>query len=165
MGGRDATALFPRHKMRGCLSAQWAFLEIELDLFISLLLTHPGAKHMNTKIPLSFSRRMALLRSCARAILNDQPELRDKLIAIADDASSLRGRRDEIIHGRWHLHRSKDGGQLGTAVTVFGQLPNFHVALKPLPVEQVEEIAAKISAVTWRLTWFHDMHVSYQPPP
>ncbi len=26
MGGRDATALFPRHKMRGCLSNQMAIV-------------------------------------------------------------------------------------------------------------------------------------------
>lgn len=73
---------------------------------------------------------------------HDQPDLRDELIGIVNDATSARGQRDDVIHGHCHLGRKK--GQLGTVVTVVNRHPNFKAKPMNMSADQVEDVAATI---------------------
>jgi hypothetical protein len=144
----------------GHVAAQWAFLEIEFDLFLGQLLRHPDARNIApARMPQSFDRRASLFRHCAKTLLAGQPKLRDQLISIINDACSIRGHRDNVIHGQWHLGRKKR--QLGSAVTIIKQRPKFSAHLRHMSAEQIEEVAAKISIATARLIWWREMNVSY----
>jgi hypothetical protein len=109
-------------------------------------------------MPQSFDRRAKLFRECAKLLLHDQPDLQKQLIAIVNDATSARGQRDKVIHGQWHLGRKK--GKLGTAVTVINRRPKFKAQLQNMSDDQVEGVAATISAVTARLIWWREMNVT-----
>lgn len=143
----------------GHVAAQWAVLEIEFDMLLSLLLRHPGTKGIAADpIPQAFDRRAGLLRQCAERLLNDQAQLREGLIAIINDACSVRGHRDNVIHGQWHLGRKK--GKLGTAVSVIKRRPKFEASVRNVSAHQVEDVASNISEVTARLMWWHTMNVT-----
>lgn len=70
--------------------------------------------------------------------LNDQPDLRDELIGIVNDATSARGQRGDVIHGHRHLGRKKR--QLSTARTVINRRPDVKAKLKNMPPDQVEDV-------------------------
>ena len=76
-----------------------------------------------------------------------------RLLRIADDAASLKGRRDEIIHGQWRLRRTQ-GGRLTTGIDHIRTQPTFKVRRAIITADQVEAIAAKISTVHLRLIVF-----------
>ncbi|MHB0767056.1 hypothetical protein ACYCVF_15500 [Bradyrhizobium sp. 1.29L] len=142
----------------GHVAAQWAVLEIEFDILLGRLLRHPDAKKIVPKaMPQSFDRRAKLFRECAKLLLHDQPNLRKQLIAIINDATSARKKRDDVIHGQWHLGRKK--GKVGTAVTVVKQRPQFKAQLQHMSDAQVENVAATISEVTLKLIWWAQMNV------
>lgn len=142
----------------GHVAAQWAVLEIEFDTLLSQLLRHPDARGIAPdRIPQAFDRRAGLLEQCAERLLSDQPQLREQLIAIIDDARSARGHRDRVIHGQWHLGRKK--GKLGTAVTVIKRRPKFEARIQNMSDQQVEDVASTISMVTARLMWWRAMNV------
>jgi hypothetical protein len=142
----------------GHVAAQWAVLEIEFDILLGRLLKHTDAKKIvPTAMPQSFDRRAKLFRECAELLLHDQPDLRKQLIAIINDATSARKKRDDVIHGQWHLGRKR--GKIGTAVTVVKQRPQFKAQLQHMSDAQVENIAATISEVTLKLIWWAQMNV------
>jgi len=142
----------------GHVAAQWAVLEIEFDILLGRLLRQPDAKKIVPKaVPQSFDRRAKLFRECAKILLHDQPELLKQLIAIINDATSARKKRDDVIHGQWHLGRKK--GKIGTAVTVVKQRPKFKAQLQHMSAAQVEDVAATISIVTAKLIWWAQMNV------
>ncbi len=85
----------------GHVAAQWSFLEIQIDNIILILKDQPTVKHLSIKPPLSFSRRMSDLRDMAEIVLKNDPNPLSELLDIAQEASSLRSVRDEIIHGQW----------------------------------------------------------------
>jgi hypothetical protein len=89
--------------------------------------------------------------------LHDQPDLQKQIIAIINEATSVRGQRDKVIHGQWHLGRKK--GELGTAVTVINRRPKFKAQLQHMSAAQVEDVAAAISIVTLKLIWWSQMNV------
>jgi len=142
----------------GHVAAQWAVLEIEFDILLGRLLRQPDAKKIVPKaVPQSFDRRAKLFRECAKILLHDQPDLQKQLIAIINDATSARKKRDDVIHGQWHLGRKK--GKIGTAVTVVKQRPKFKAQLQHMSAAQVEDVAATISIVTAKLIWWAQMNV------
>jgi hypothetical protein len=133
----------------GHVVAQWAYLEVEIDILLSQLLSQPRAATLATRRPQSFERRMDLLRLCATTIFRGAPAVRNELLAISNAAASLRGDRDDIAHGRWHMRvRHKKPSPI---VTVFRHLPAFKVRERPLAIEQMEKIAGRISNITVRL--------------
>lgn len=89
-------------------------------------------------MPQSFDRRAKLFRECAKLLLHDHPDLRKQLIAIINDATSARKKRDDVIHGQWHLGRKKY--KIGTAVTVVKQRPQFKAQLQHMSDAQVEKL-------------------------
>jgi hypothetical protein len=142
----------------GHVSAQWAVLEVELDMLLGQLLSHPDAKDIAPgQTPQSFDRRAELLRRCAERLLSGQSRLRKELIGIVNDACSARGHRDKVIHGEWHLGRKKR--KLGTAVTVIRRRPKFTARIENMSDQQVEDVASTISVVTARLIWWREMNV------
>jgi hypothetical protein len=142
----------------GHVAAQWAVLEIEFDALLGRLLRHSDAKTIVPKdIPQAFDRRAKLFRECAKLLLHDHPDLQKQIIAIINEATSVRGQRDKVIHGQWHLGRKK--GKLGTAVTVINRRPKFKAQLQHMSAAQVEDVAAAISIVTLKLIWRSQMNV------
>lgn len=91
------------------VSAQWAVLEIEFDVLLGRLISHPDAKKIVPEtMPQSFDRRAKLFRRCAGILLGDQPDLQKRLISIINGATSARSKRDDVIHGQWHLGRKRE---------------------------------------------------------
>jgi hypothetical protein len=76
-----------------------------------------------------------------------------RLLRIADDAASLSGRRDEIIHGQWRLRRTR-GGRLTTGIDHIRRQPKLKARQATITADQAEAIAAKISTVHLRLILF-----------
>jgi hypothetical protein len=139
----------------GHVAAQWAYLETQFDFLVRVLIHQPAIKQLGLKPVQSFQRRVEHVRKAARIILADHPVALKSLLKIVQDASSLRGFRDDIIHGHWKLHRSR--GKLSTGLRVFNQAPNFKVREMAFSAEKAEDIAAKISVANLQLTlWCQD---------
>jgi hypothetical protein len=97
---------------------------------------------------------MENLRKAARVVLIDRPNELSEILKIAEQASSLRGFRDDIVHGQWKLHRP--GGKLTSGVRIFKQFPSPKVRELAFSYEKAEDVAAKISVVTVKLVmWCH----------
>jgi hypothetical protein len=137
----------------GHVAAQWALLEDQIDGCLEILLAQPAAVSLVQQPPTSFSRRVALLRKCARVVFQADPNRAKRLLRIADDAASLRGRRDEIIHGQWRLRRTQ-GGRLTTRIDHIRRQPTFKFRQVIITADQAEAIAARISTVNLRLILF-----------
>lgn len=142
----------------GLASAQWSVLEIEFDGLLGILLRLPATASVAPKqIPQAFDRRAKLFRDCAKLALHDQPDLRNDLIGIINEATSARSQRDDVIHGHWHLGRKR--GRIGTAVTVVKRRPDFKVRSKNMSADQIADVAATISQVTAKLIWWRTLNV------
>jgi len=144
----------------GHVAAQWAYLETELDFISEILVNHENAKNLETSHPQSFSKRMKNLREYASIVLTNCPDALNELLAITNDASSLRGFRDDIVHGHWKLKRAK--GNLTTGIRVISQRPSFKVREMVFTAEKAEEVAAKISVVSLKATMWHLRYVSFE---
>jgi hypothetical protein len=137
----------------GHVAAQWAFLENEIDGCLEILLAQPAAASLPQHIPGSFRGRIALMRQCARAVFPTDATKSDRLIRIANDAASLSGRRNEIIHGQWRVRRTR-GGRLTTAIDHVQRQPTFRVRRARITAAQAEAVAAKISTAHLHLILF-----------
>lgn len=135
----------------GHVVAQWAYLETQIDYVILVLIDQPSTKALGLKPHQSFKRRMEVLRKSARIVLKQHSTELSELLAIATDASSLRGFRDDIVHGHWKLHRKNGTGTLTTGIQVFNQGPTLKVKEIPFTAVKAENIAAKISQVNLRM--------------
>jgi len=135
----------------GHVAAQWAYLETQLDFVTAILVNQPSTKNLGLKQSQSFQRRMECLRKAAKVALTQHEEERDELLAIVTDASSLRGFRDDIVHGHWKLHRERGRGPLTTGIRVFNQGPKLKVRNIAFSSEKAEDVACKIAATNLRL--------------
>jgi hypothetical protein len=144
----------------GHVAAQWAFLEDQIDCCLEILLAQPAAASLARRVPTAFSGRIRLLRECARAVLQTDALQADRLVRIADDAASLKGRRDEIIHGQWRLRRTR-GGRLTTGIDHIRRQPTLRARQAIITADQAEAIAAKISEVHLRLILFLNESVRF----
>ena len=135
----------------GHVAAQWAYLETQLDGVTAILINQPTTRPLGLKLSQSFQRRMECLRKAAKVALAKHDEERNELLAIATDATSLRGFRDDIVHGHWKLHREGGRGPLTTGIQVFNQGPKLKVRNIAFSSEKAEGIACKIAAANLRL--------------
>lgn len=136
----------------GHVTAQWAYLETQLDGVINVLVKQPSTRNLGIKVSQSFQRRMEALRNAAKVVLEKYQEQLSELLSIAADASSLRGSRDDIVHGHWKLHRERAAGPLTTGIRVYNRGAVLKVRNMAFTAEKAEGIAAKISKVNLRLT-------------
>lgn len=143
----------------GHVAAQWAYLETQLDTVTELLIEQPAAAHLGLRQSQSFQRRMECLRVVAKVVLLQQADELDELLSIAADASSLRGYRDDIIHGEWKLHRKGARGTLTTGMRVLSQRPTRILREIPFSAAKVERVACKIAATTLRLIVWTERNV------
>ena len=139
----------------GHVAAQWAYLETKIDTLISLLDSHASQNGRVRSDRQSSAERVAKLRSLAREILTGAPL--EELLDILEKSSSLRGFRDDIVHGTWHLHRN--GGELTTGITVLSRRPSFKSKTVKFTAEKAEGIAAKISKQSVRITVWRTKYV------
>jgi hypothetical protein len=137
----------------GHVAAQWAFLENQIDLCLKVLLAQPAAISVAQRLPTSFDRRLRLLLECASTVFRTDAIRAERLLRIVDNAASLKGRRDEIIHGQWRLRRTQCG-RLTTGIDHIRAQPMLNVRRTTITADQVEAIAAKISTVHLRLILF-----------
>lgn len=134
----------------GHVAAQWAFLENHIDSAIFVLAHQPATKHLEIKPALSFTRRMKNLRHMAKEALKNAPEALSELLEIAQEASSLRSVRDDIIHGEWRFVKA-DGGKTVRGIHIYSSVRDVKYRSIPFSAENAEEIAAKISYATYKL--------------
>ena len=118
---------------------------------MEILINQPTAKPLGLKQSQSFQRRMECLRKAAKVVLAADDKEQDELLAIATDASSLRGFRDDIVHGHWKLHRERGRGPLTTGIRIFNHGPKLKVRNIAFSAEKAEGIACKIAATNLRL--------------
>lgn len=149
----------------GHVAAQWARLEVQIDLLIARLLDQPSVVGVKTSLrsgtpPKSFERRIDLLREMTPIVFSSHPALVARIERTIQDASHLRGNRDEIIHGVWKLKRDKRN-KLTTGVKLVRFHP-FRFEEKVIESHFVEEIARKISLVYWDIVMF--MQEVFQNP-
>ena len=136
----------------GHVAAQWAYFETQLDAILHILLAQPSVKPLQLRVHQSFQRRMETLKKAANVVLAKYPEELKPLLAIIADASSLRGKRDDIVHGHWKLYREKGRGPLTTGVRVVHMRgPSIKVHETAFSATTAEAIAAKISKANLRL--------------
>lgn len=134
----------------GQVAAQWAYFEVQVDVLLNIFMSQPKVTTLNLKSPQAFKRRMDNLRTAAKATLREHPALLEEIIQIANDSSSLRGQRDEIIHGRWRIHRRRS--KVGTGIQVISTKKKKMVRTKFYSAKEAESVANQISALNYRVT-------------
>lgn len=136
----------------GHVAAQWAYFETQMDAVLQILLAQPSVKLLQLKVHQSFQRRMDTIKRAAAVVLEKYPNELKPLLEIIADASSLRGKRDDIVHGHWKLYREKGRGPLTTGVRVVHMRgPSIKIRETAFSATKAESIAAKISTVHLRL--------------
>ena len=104
----------------GRISAAWVYLEIEVDLAIQCLLTHPKCKGIHEDaLIIPFKRRLALLRKLGQRVYL-APVFR-QFDSVLGKLANAHGKRAPFIHGRLlpysrlrfvvenHRHTENDG--------------------------------------------------------
>ena len=89
----------------GHVAAQWSFLEIELDNLLRIFLGQEEVKKLKLENTQSFKSRMSNLKKASKVLLTKGSAELIEITDIIEKTSSLRGFRDDIIHGQWKLHR------------------------------------------------------------
>ncbi len=154
-GGRNVAPVLKlfigddEYRAIGHVAAQWAYFENQVDFLVDVFMGQPKATSLNIKPAQAFKRRMENLRTAARAALNEDPALLEEIIQIADDSSSLRGQRDDIIHGQWKFHR--EGSKAGTGIKVISNKKKNMVREMLFSAEKAEKVANQISALNYRV--------------
>lgn len=143
----------------GHVAAQWAYLETELDSLLSLLLESEEVKKLGLKNSQSFGSRMENLKAACNLLWKNQDQPMNEIKNIIDDASSLRGFRDDIIHGQWKLHRK--GNELTPGIMAIRSFPSYKFKEMKFTYEKAEDIATKISRVTLRAMEWRLKYVRY----
>jgi hypothetical protein len=146
----------------GHVAAQWAFFENQLDQTLSILIQQPTTKDLGLTMQQSFMRRMRTLREAAKVVLAGYEPSLSEILEISNEASSLRGLRDDIIHGHWKIVEIRDDGARIPGVKVISQGPKLKVREIKFPAEKVEEVAARISRVNLRLIYWIQRNVPWQ---
>lgn len=146
-------------KAIGHVAAQWAYLETQIDFVIDVLINQPSTKDSGLELQQSFMRRMEVFRKAANIVLERHPDQLAELLDIAQKISSLRGLRDDIIHGHWKLHRKKGIGPLETGLRISNRGKTLKVREGPFSAEKTEDVAAKISTENFRLTTWCQTHI------
>jgi hypothetical protein len=144
----------------GHVAAQWAILETELDHLLALLLEDSTVKSLGLKNAQSFGHRMSNLKSASDVLLKNQEQPLKEIKDIITDASSLRGFRDDIIHGQWKLHRK--GADLTPGILAIRSFPKYKTKEMKFTYEKAEEIATQISHVTVRLIGWRLKYIRFQ---
>jgi len=140
----------------GHVAAQWAYLETELDSLLSLFLEHDDVKQLGLANAQSFKSRMSNLKEASELLLKDQEQPLKEIKGIITDASSLRGFRDDIVHGQWKLRRK--GENLSPGIRAIKSFPTYKTREMKFTYEKAEDVAVKISRVSvrvmgWRLKY------------
>ncbi len=141
----------------GHVAAQWAYLETELDHLLSIFMDQKEVKKLKLPNKQSFKNRIANLKNSAAVLLKNHKNDLKEINEILTDASSLRGFRDDIIHGRWKLKRK--GGNLFPGIVAIKSFPSYKYKDIKFTYQKTEEVAAKISRVTLRVTRWRIKHV------
>lgn len=141
----------------GHVAAQWARLEVQIDLLIAVLLDHPLAADIKASLhngipPRSFEKRIDRLREMVAVVFQQDRDLMTRIERMIQDASHLRGTRDNIVHGIWKLKRDNNN-RLTTGIKIIKFHP-FRLEERVLEFHTVEETARKISLVYHGLVLF-----------
>lgn len=140
----------------GHTSAQWALFETQLDFVLMVLTQQPSTQNLWKNIPQSFKKRLDILRRAAKVALVNDPAPLSELLEIVSAASSLRGLRDDIVHGQWKIHRAHPRAATTTGVLVYSRGSPVKRREVAFSAERVESIAAQISHACLRLfEWIH----------
>ncbi|MBC7193842.1 hypothetical protein [Marinobacter sp.] len=139
----------------GHVAAQWAYFETEMDSVIELLELHESQSNNEKSDPQAFNRRIKKLRSLASDIFQGNPL--SELLEILEKVSSLKKFRDDIVHGHWQLYRKND--TLTTGIAVVKRRPEYSRKKFKFTAEKAEDIAAKISEQTLKLTLWHSKYI------
>lgn len=100
-------ALKPRQlRALGHVTAQWAFLELQLDFALAGMLRTSDKDDKDKFLILPFKKRGALWRATVNKLVKEKP-LKTALLSIMERARRLQHRRDVLVHGQWMLGRRK----------------------------------------------------------
>ncbi len=139
----------------GHVAAQWAYIETELDYVLNMMLLHESQNEKDPWNRQSFKERIAKLRSLSNAMLSGDPLA--EILDILEKVASLKGFRDDIVHGHWKLHRK--GAVLTTGIQVIKSRPKYSRKETKFTAEKAEGVAAKISKESLRLVLWHSKYI------
>ena len=142
----------------GCVAAQWAYLETEMDHLLSDFLTQKKVRKLKLSNKQSFKNRIKNLNKAASVLLKKHKKDLKEFNEILTSAASLRGARDDIVHGRWKLKRK--GVNKFTGVVTAKSIPSYKYKGIKLTSKQADEVAENISGVTLRLIDWRIQHAN-----
>ena len=151
----------------GLVTAQWAYLELQLDFCIDHLLRHPKASRKVTSLVLRFAARMKLMHDLVDEIVTHKVD-RQKFYSILSRSTRLRRKRDELVHGMWMIcDEDPDIAHLH----LYRHKADLEIRFGPVSTDQMIRLAEQISKVATdlRALGFHRdpkrRYVVPVPPP
>ena len=145
----------------GRVTAEWAFLEVQIDFTLSSILSVLRRKP-DRFLAISFKKRIRMWRDIVAETVHDEGA-RTKLISVIDRAAQIYEKRNLVVHGVWTL-RWRDRGLAD--LTAFHHGEAFKVASVATNAAAIHNIAvdiAKISADLIALVG-HQPYFLYVPP-
>ena len=153
----------------GQVTAQWAYLETEIDktiLFILLVLSNGNIRAVEdseTYLIKPFKTRANQLKGLYEEIF-DLPKTVTYGTKLLDQALNLKGSRDHIVHGHWHF-KTIFGGQsrsdnLQVTTSKFSTSPSNRTM--DFSSTKLRSTASKISKLNAKLLAFHNVYVHDQ---
>ena len=128
----------------GRVTAEWAFLEVQIDFTLSSILEAMKRKP-DRYLAISFKKRIRLWRDIVAETVHDEA-VRAKLVSIIDRAASIYSKRNIIVHGTWRL-RWRDRGLADNWLYDHGEtFKVLWVAMNAAAIEGVAREIAKTSA-------------------
>ena len=88
----------PYYTTVGLFVANWAFVEIALDHWITIIFRSAGGKHVEREMPKALSRKLKFLRRCIRRIDALAP-YSEQALRYMTRAGELAKTRQFVIHG------------------------------------------------------------------
>lgn len=82
----------------GATTVAWAALETILDSIIAIIYHKLGGKDIEKDLPISLKMKLTCLRKSAEKV-NALDSRKDHLLHIVEQASSLKGKRHDAVHG------------------------------------------------------------------
>lgn len=143
----------------GRVAVEWAYLENQIDLWISDFLGNPDNCEIESVLNIPFKKRMRLWRDLLEQEQMN-PEATALLLTVIDKASNLRDRRDLVIHGRWGLNPLSDNAD---GVVMWRFTDTWNVEIHPIKRDQLKKLAERIRALTEELVEFGQKHGYPEP--
>jgi len=130
----------------GRVTANWAYYEQRIDLWLNVLLNQPEAEQFPNDLRTAFKRRIRLWRQLSKVVHGEHDKLQ-RIQEIISRSAKARDDSDAIVHGYWTL--SGDVFTVGTANS------QIQIKQRRMSTRYVSKVADEIAALIWDHTEFY----------